>query len=596
MPISSILWGPTYENVLTFGYPLYDRLTDREEREGSEHKVGISGTEDSWITGRDYTLMCSAKFVPEGHVLSGLVSSPAVPGGGAVRTGWSAAVGYQDFLDYHRQGQPFRFAPDAAFPGFYLDGCYLVDPKSPGPGSIGEDLNRVVPLKIRNPTYDFSRGLRGLLWEYAPGRDITQPIAATFSRSTIGSRYAIDGSVPFDVVNALRDRHYSGGLGSLRTTLLEPVASNFLLQSQAWATAPWGNNVVTATNNAAVAPDGTTTATKLLPNNTGANGNPYATQGSITITSGEFVAVSCFLKANGYGATVVRCSDTTSTNGFQVSVDLVNGVFGTLANGFGAGVLSGKALVSLGNGWYRVMIWGQINAGVTAAQLFTYLYDTIAHANTQTPYTADGVSSILGWGAQVERNGTVNVLPPTSYYQTTTGGAARGTDVFAWPLPVPTVLPTWLYAKFIERGEAVGHTDGGGRVLAISSPSQNPRLILRPTGGKYSCIFIAPGGAGTQPVAVAAPNFGDIVELLGWYDAAGNVSLIQAINGVAAAAVTVASGVLPSGIWPSAYIGVGQEGSPIGTVNSHLNLLVAKAGIQGLGGRTVQDVLTAAAA
>ncbi len=599
MPLSSILWGPTYENTLSFGYSLYDRLTDREERPGSDHQIGVSGTEDSWITGRDFTLMAAAKFVPESHVQGVLGGSTTILGGGAARTGWSSAVGYQDFLDYHRQGLPFRFAPDATLPGFYLDGCYLVDPKSPGPGSVGDDLNRVVSLKIRNPLYDFSRALRGILWEYAPGKDVTQPVAATVLRNTIGMRYAVDGSVAFDAINVLRDRHYANGLGSVRSTLVEPIAfttpqgqfTNWLLQSQAFNTGTWSLNQITAVDNTTdtKAPDGTQTATKLVPSVTSTN--LHEPTQPITITSGEFVALSVHARAGAYSGLVFRFADGGSTHEIQMVVDLTTGAI--LSTNASAGATVNAKVVPLANGWYRLLLWGIIAGGVTSATPFLQVYDTGAHANSATAYAGDGTSGIYVWGAQAERNGTANDLPPSSYVATTSAAVLRGADTFTTVLPVANILPTWLYARFVDRQETQ-RGSGIPRVLAISAGGSNPRLMLYATGGKYACAFLSAGGVQTTAAAVALPNYGDVVELLGWYDAAGNVNLVQAVNGVPAAVVTAASGVTPVGAWGIPSVGIGSDGG--GVVVSQTNLLNAKVGIQGLGGRTVQDVATALAA
>src|SRR5690242_2496329 len=134
MPQSSILWGPTYENVLSLVAPVLDVLTDRVPRAGSEWVQSPSGVEDAWITGFDYTLTCRAAFIPDGG------SSP---------TPLSGSTGWQAFLDWARQKNPVRFVPDATLPAFYVDGCYLVDPTS-GFGILGPDIKRQLTFTLRN--------------------------------------------------------------------------------------------------------------------------------------------------------------------------------------------------------------------------------------------------------------------------------------------------------------------------------------------------------------------------------------------------------------------------------------------------------------
>ena len=176
MPAGAILWGTsssgglTYQNTLIVGYPFYDVVTDREAREGSEVVQSPSGVEDSWITGRDYVMTVQVRFVDD--------SPTALP----TRAPVAGPIAWQDFLDYGRAKNLLRFVPDASYPSAYVDGCYLVEPMK-GFGANMENLQRAFPLKLRNPTVDFTRALRGVLFEYGPGKSLTDPVAATFTRA-----------------------------------------------------------------------------------------------------------------------------------------------------------------------------------------------------------------------------------------------------------------------------------------------------------------------------------------------------------------------------------------------------------------------------
>src|SRR5205809_2501504 len=171
MPTSRILWGTGYENQLVIADPLYDLVSDREPRDGSEWAQAPSGVEDAWITGRDYVLSGEARFLPDGA-------------GGA--TPVSGALSWQAFLDWARDKNTFRFVPDQAHLDFYVDSCYLVEPLR-GFGSLGADIKRKVPFKFRNATLDFHQALRGLMFDYAPGMSLTDPLVATYSRATAGT-------------------------------------------------------------------------------------------------------------------------------------------------------------------------------------------------------------------------------------------------------------------------------------------------------------------------------------------------------------------------------------------------------------------------
>src|SRR5690242_13405268 len=156
------------------------------------------------------------------------------------------------------ESRPLR--ADATLPAFYVDGCYLVDPTS-GFGILGPDIKRQLTFTLRNPTVDFHRAMRGLMFEYAPGGDITQPVAATFSRASIGTRVDVNVLVATDAISVLRDRHYIGGL---RTTLLEGAGTNSCLQSEALDNASWTKGSSTITANTVAAPNGAVTADAVI--------------------------------------------------------------------------------------------------------------------------------------------------------------------------------------------------------------------------------------------------------------------------------------------------------------------------------------------
>lgn len=177
MPASAILWGVTssglaYQNTLLVGFSLLDAITDREPRAGSEVLQAPSGVEDAWITGRDFTLAAVAEFIAD---------SPAAAG--PSRSVWAGPISWQQFLDYARSKNPFRWAPLTSQPTFYVDGCYLVAPVPTGAGKNDPVQWRALPLKMRNPTVDFTRAWYGVMFEYAPGQSLSDPVVATFTRA-----------------------------------------------------------------------------------------------------------------------------------------------------------------------------------------------------------------------------------------------------------------------------------------------------------------------------------------------------------------------------------------------------------------------------
>lgn len=508
MPLSSIFWGPGYQNVLTFGYPLYDRLSDREEREGSEHKVGISGTEDSWITGRDYTLMISAKFIPESPVIGGMSSSPVIPGGGNARTGWSAGMGYQDFLDYHRQGLPFRFVPDATNPGFYIDQCFLVDPKSPGPGSLGEDLNRVVPFKIRNASVDFSRALRGILFEYTPGGGL--PAGWTFSRAGLAYYFNAAGKLQTAQANVLRENDPPDEPTFLGVTALIEAAATNLVENNGYET----DVVGTLGNHATTVQDNNPLGTSALE-----------------------------------GTHCCRCDITNIANAGFFLETRAGTRFPVTVGGFYVGshrvfVPAGSGLigqnVDVGIEWYNgagTLLSTSSSSQAVKAGWNCYWSGAIAPANAVTAiphwYTIGAPGAAFSvWTElnQFERQDVIQA-PSSPILSSTVGGTTRAVDTISL---VYTGVPLvgWIYRKWIERGI------GGSNIPTLKwmiSPSNSNGHFWRGfranPGGQYVAQHQAASGTTVSSGSIAGGTYGDLVEAVYGIYADGSIDLRVRING-----------------------------------------------------------------
>lgn len=122
---------------------------------------------------------------------------------------------------------------------------------------------------LRNP-YPLP-GLRA--WKPGGGRlflldaGSSLPPEATFTRSGPDASWLDqNGVVRYSSANVCRTGHYVNGVP---TILLEPTRSNLILRSTDWSVAPWGNatggggSAPVCVANAATAPDGSATATRI---------------------------------------------------------------------------------------------------------------------------------------------------------------------------------------------------------------------------------------------------------------------------------------------------------------------------------------------
>jgi hypothetical protein len=215
--------------------------------------------------------------------------------------------------------------------------------------------------------------------------------------------------------------------------LLEPQRSNLITYSEQFDNAAWTKSNSTVTANAAVAPDGTTTADKIL-DTTSTTG--HSTFQSTVITNGATYTLSVFAKA----------AERT-----RVWVDIFGGTTAAvfdLTAGTVLAVSSGKtaSITPYGNGWYR--------CAVTGAVADPFAYPNIGPttgSTTNNQYTGDGTSGVLVWGAMLELGAYA-----TSYVKTEAAAVTRLTDAASKTGITSLIGQTEgvLFADFVVNGQA----------------------------------------------------------------------------------------------------------------------------------------------
>lgn len=224
----------------------------------------------------------------------------------------------------------------------------------------------------------------------------------TFSRASTATRVNSAGLIETVSSNVPRLDYLGSTCPKL---LLEPSRTNVYLNSEDLTAATWTKTSCTISANAGAAPDGTTTADKLVMNNgvaptsAGADG---LYQVSI-VTSGVYT-VSFFAKAAEFSSVNVR--DNAITGAF-LNINLTTGAVTNPA----PSQFVGAKTVNYGNGWYRVSF---TTATVVATQAFSI----------RAGVTGDGTGGFLLWGLQFELGAY-----ETSYVKTTTAAVTRLADV-----------------------------------------------------------------------------------------------------------------------------------------------------------------------
>jgi hypothetical protein len=267
---------------------------------------------------------------------------------------------------------------------------------------------------------------------------VNNPVAAPSSTAFYGARF------DYDPVTL-----------QPRGLLIEEQRSNLILQSETFDNASWGKQDSTITANAAVSPDGTQDADKIVENT--ATGGHYVSQ-FVAVASAVTYTFSVFLKAAERGFAIVRSAGTTGVNG--ITVDLTTGAVAS-----GTGTVTNINSSQYLNGWWRVSFTYTSAGAGGNFEILTSTDGVYANRN----YAGDGTSGIFVWGAQLEAGAF-----PTSYIPTTTAQVTRSADV---ALVQGSNFSSWFnvnegtvysqYSKF---------TTVSGRVLTISNGTTNNQI------------------------------------------------------------------------------------------------------------------------
>jgi hypothetical protein len=213
-----------------------------------------------------------------------------------------------------------------------------------------------------------------------------------------------DGLIKYAGVNEPRFDH-DPVTGESLGLLIEESRTNLLTYSQELDNSSWTKTGITCTANVADAPDGTTTADKIIINNGGTEGNVRRTS---LFTNG---VVSFYAKPAGFDF-IGGEAHIGGGNYPKYRVKLLTGE---------CSAESGLSIStqSVGNGWLRISVVGDFDNNafiISPRNDYVFGYTGIVGA--------DGVKGLFLWGAQVEAGAF-----PTSYIPTTTATVTRRADV-----------------------------------------------------------------------------------------------------------------------------------------------------------------------
>ena len=184
---------------------------------------------------------------------------------------------------------------------------------------------------------------------------------------------------------------------------------NLVQYSQEFDNAVWTKSNTTIVANNTTAPDGTSTADKVVIAANTTYHDAFA-NGFLRIANQTYTH-SIYVKA-GTGIPAVYFYTNRDAVGLIAKFDISAGTYIGNAGGDGYGAFDSYSITSVGSGWYRIT--ATFTAISNSSSTFTLGISTTT-ANTVVPITGNGTDFCYIWGAQLEQRSSA-----TAYTATTT--------------------------------------------------------------------------------------------------------------------------------------------------------------------------------
>ena len=286
--------------------------------------------------------------------------------------------------------------------------------------------------------------------------------------------------------------------------LIEEVPRNLLTYSQDFTNASWSKSGVTITANTTVAPNGTTTASKLVEDGFLVTYGVYK-----GITTGFRYSHSIYAKKGERDWIKFNC-----IHGGNASVwfNLANGTIGT-NNTTGT-----PSIENVGNGWYRCIVNNTDHS--VAASFFTVMPCTNNNVETYTGTIGNG---IFIWGAQLDKFATA-----TEYFPTTTRLNIPRIDYTNGSCPSLLVEPQRTNLALNSDGNVSTYPTAINVTNASSSFNSFSNAIQFPSTGTSAAYKSIVTTVQTYAISVFIKMDDNSVPILSGSSTTGNVSLIIA--------------------------------------------------------------------
>jgi hypothetical protein len=361
------------------------------------------------------------------------------------------------------------------------------------------------------------------------------PVGGTVATIDTGTPANDLSNVPLDASNLVNSGTSPKMVHHASSPYVRWSAHNLAFQSQTLGT-DWQVNQASISSNATTAPDGTSTAEKLIESGGTITPILYSNSQFPTLISGLTYTVSFYGKAAERNWIYIETSISTVKT---VWFDLTNGVVGTEE----AGTVG--TITSVGSGWYRCSLT------FTTDATGGYLVFGIADADNDKSLFGDGTSGLYIWGVQLNRGpiatpylatttaarigiplsydaaaaqygilvepAATNVCPQSEF---ASGWTAASCTLTANSTTAPNGTAT--AAKITEDSTTNAHdiyyTSGIGTTLANSTTSTGSCYFKQGAGthSRYAILSVQEGGGASGYYAVFDLQGGSVTESAAW--------------------------------------------------------------------------------
>jgi len=304
---------------------------------------------------------------------------------------------------------------------------------------------------------------------------------------------------------------------------------NLLTWSEGIDDAIWVKTRSTVSPNAAVAPDGTTTADKQIPN--AVSGTHYTGQSVSKASSSQTITASVYVKADGYSFGNFGITGSNTSNQVNASFNLVDGTIAVpSAIGTGFTALS-SSITALSDSWYRIAV-----SLITDASTATQTVLRVDSAFNTATYTGNGTSGLLMWGAQLETGSTATAYQRVTNAFDVTEAGVQSLSYLSFD-GVDDGMVTGTITPGIDRAQVFAGvrklSDAAGAVLIELSTtvSNNGALHIQAPDGTARYIYRTKGTILTSAATTSAAFDAPITNVLsGLSDISGDLVTLR-ING-----------------------------------------------------------------